>query len=104
MIPTPICTFFTAAGEVVGKSAEAGIVDQLRRAVHQALTGKPFTCLDLAAVKTGRLLFAVAYIRPEDPSTVQDLDEIRQTVQLSCERISPAVKTEAIYTGIKPFD
>jgi len=103
MIPTPIRMFFTAAGEVVGKSAEAGIVDHLRSAVHQALTGKPFTCLDLAAVKTGRLLFAVAYIRPEASSTVQDLDEIRCAVQLSCEKVSPAVKTEAIYTGSKPF-
>jgi len=104
MVPNPIRMFSNAAGEVVGKSAESGIVDQLKTAVHSALEHKPFTFLDVLAIKTGRTLFAVAYVRPDMNHTVQDLDTLRHLVQLNCEKVLPVVKTEIIYTGNKPFD
>lgn len=103
MMPTPIRMVFAAAGEVVGNSAETGIVEQLKRAIEQALDKSLFSCLDVAAVKTGRILFAVAYIRPEQTHTVHDLDALRSTVQRHCEKVAPAVKTEIIYTGRPPF-
>jgi len=56
MIPTPIRMFFAAAGEVVGKAADLGMIDRLKQAAQTALTDKPYTPLDLAVVKTGRSL------------------------------------------------
>jgi len=104
MVSNPIRMFFTAAREVVGQSAEAGIIDQLKIAVQNALENKPFTALEVLAVKTGRTVFSVSYIRPDGSGTVLDLDEIRHLVQLGCEKVLPVVKTEVIYTGEKPFD
>lgn len=104
MIPTPIRMFFAAAGEVVGKTAESGIVYRLKEAVQTALADKPYTFLDLAVVKTGRSLFAVAYIKPDAGSTVHDLDGLRRVVQAGSESVFAAVKTEIIFTGNKPFD
>jgi predicted Co/Zn/Cd cation transporter (cation efflux family) len=104
MIPTPIRMFFSAAREVVGISAETSIVDKLKQATKSALTEKPYTFLDLAVVKTGRSMFAVAYIRPDSSTTVHDLDGLRNRVQSSCETVFKTVKTESIFTGIHPFD
>lgn len=103
MIPTPIRMFFAAAGEVVGKSAESGIVERLRQATRSVLVDRPYRLLDIAVVKTGRSLFAVAYIKPDVALTVNDLDELRSKVQFESERIYPTVKTEVIYTDNKPF-
>ncbi len=104
MIPNPIRMFFNAAGEVVGNSAEPAVIDRLKQAAQSVLAEKPYTFLDLAAVKTGRSVFAVAYIRPDTGPVVNDLDELRLGVQNSCEKVLPVVKTEIVYTGKKPFD
>lgn len=104
MISAPIRMFFAAAGEVAGKSAEAGVVSRLTGAVLDAIKDRSFTFLDVAAVKTGRRFFAAAYIRPDASNTVQDLDALRISVQKHCEKVTPAVKTEIIYTAENPFD
>lgn len=104
MIPKPIRMVFAAAGEVVGNSAQTAVVDRLKETAQLVLAEKPYRLLDLAAVKTGRSLFAVAYIRPDAGLTARDLDELRGMMQSKCRSVFPTVKTEIIFTGNKPFD
>lgn len=104
MIPKPIRMFFQAIKEVVGESAEPSVIDALHRTITAALDQHPFSLLQVAATKTGRLLFAVAYVRPDQPCPAAALDELREQIQQAGSAVADQVKTEIIFTGIAPFD
>jgi predicted Co/Zn/Cd cation transporter (cation efflux family) len=104
MIPKPIRMFRKAIKEVVSESVDASVAKELRRAITAALGQRAFSLLEVAATQTGRMLFAVAYIRPDKPCSVKALDELRQKVQQAVSAAFDQVKTEIIYTGIQPFD
>lgn len=53
-------------------------------ALEAALSDKPFALLTLAGAKTGRALFAIAHIRPEQAATDVELDTLRDEVAAAC--------------------
>lgn len=103
MIPKPVRMFFQAIKEVVSESAEPAVIKALYDAIATTLDQHPFSLLQVAAAKTGRLLFAVAYIRPDQPSAAEALDNLREQVQKAGSTVADQVKTEIIFTGIAPF-
>ena len=103
MIPKPVAMFTQALREVTGESAEPQIVANLHSAVHQELVGKPFDLLQLATTRTGRSLFALAYIRPEQPASATALDSLKDAVLHACQTVHPLLRMEIIFTGRTPY-
>ncbi len=103
MIPKPIRMFTQAIKEVVGASVEQELLARFRDTVAESFEKRPFTLLELAATKTGRSMFVFACIRPEQASTADQLDEIREVMQRACEGVSAQVKSDIFFTGKQPF-
>lgn len=103
MIPKPIRMFGQAIKEVVGESAGQDVIARLRERISESLEQRPFTLLEVTATKTGRSLFVFACIRPEQASTAETLDEIRELMQRACEGVLAQVKSDIFFTGKKPF-
>ena len=103
MIPKPIRMFMQAIKEVVGESVEQDLLARFRDRITESLEKRPFTLLEVAATKTGRSLFVFACIRPDQASTAEALDEIRELMQKACEGVSAQVKSDIFFTGKKPY-
>lgn len=104
MIPRPIRGFVDAIKEVLGESAVPETVERWRRMIRDALNETSFTLIEVAVTKMGRSHFAVAYIRPDAPASVEGLDEIRQKVGSACSKIHMPSRMEIVYTGEYPYD
>lgn len=102
MIPTPIRSFMNAAKEVVGESAVIEVVDSWRQAVSGGLQSG-FTLLEVSVTKVGRSQFAVAYVRPDKPASVEELDAVRSSVSRAASEIHSPSRMEVIFTGQHPF-
>lgn len=103
MIPKPIRSFVDAVKEVVGESAGPETVERWCQAVRDVLDETAFTLIEVAVTKMGRSYFAVAYIRPDDPASVETLDGIRQKVGQACSKIQSPSRMEIVYTGHYPY-
>jgi len=103
MIPKPIHSFSDAVKEVLGESAGPETVEQWCQTIRDALDETAFTLIEVAVTKIGRSHFAVAYIRPDDPASVEMLDEIRRRVGQACSKVHTPSRMEIVYTGNYPY-
>jgi predicted Co/Zn/Cd cation transporter (cation efflux family) len=103
MIFQPIRAFVDAAKEVLGESAGPDIVETWRQAIHTALADTAFSLVEVAVTKLGRSQFAVAYIRPDVPASVESLDALREQVANACLYVHEPSRMEIIYTGNYPY-
>jgi len=106
MIWQPLGMFGRALGEVVGEAADDATQQRLRAAMEDGLDATRFQLLDSAAVRLGRSLFAVAYIRPGESVDAAGLDAIRDQLLGRCRKAldTTALRMEVIFTGRRPFD
>ena len=103
MIPTQIRSFIGAVKEVVGESANAQTVDAWRQAIGTVLQDG-FSLIEVSVTKMGRSQFAVAYIRPEEPVSIVELDELRKRVRLATQNLHLPSRMEIIFSGKPPYD
>ena len=102
MIPTPIRSFIVAVKEVVGESAASQVIESWRKAVNHGMQDG-FSLLEVAVTKVGRSQFAVAYICPDKPASVEELDAVRSSVSLSTQDVNSPSRIEIIFTGKYPY-
>ena len=69
-----------------------------------AIASNASALMDVVATKTGRALFGVAYIRPEEAVTVGVLDDMRKVVREAGRSAYDALRMEIIFTGKKRYD
>jgi len=103
MFPKPIRSFIGAVKEVIGESAGPEMLAQWRTVITDALAETRFNLIEVAVTKMGRAYFSVAYIRPERPESVEDLDAIKAEVARACRAIHEPSRIEIIFTGSYPY-
>lgn len=104
MIPGPIRTFIDAAKEVLGESAGSETIEDWRLTIRDALEETAFSLIEVAVTKLGRSQFAVVYIRPDKPASVEALDNIKDLVAGVGRSIYQPSRTEIIFTGKYPYE
>lgn len=104
MINSPIRSFIDAVKEVIGESAGSETIEKWRLTIGEVLADTAFSLVEVAVTKMGRSHFAVAYIRPETPASVETLDRIRRQVDQACRAIHNPIRMEIIYTGSYPYE
>ena len=104
MISQPIHSFLGAAKEVLGDAAGARTIEKWRRSITAALAETSFSLLEVAVTKLGRSQFAVAYIRPNAPASVDDLDHIRDQISHAAQSVHTPSRMEIIFTGKYPYE
>ena len=103
MIPQPVRSFVDATREVLGESAGPETIAQWHQAIHSVLADTAFSLIEVAVTKMGRAHFAVAYVRPNEPSSVESLDAIREMVTNACRTVHEPHRMEIIYTANDPY-
>lgn len=103
MIPQPIRSFIDAVKEVIGESAAPETIEKWRRAISEVLEETAFTLIEVAVTKLGRAQFAVVYIRPEGPVSVEGLDQIKHRISENLQSVHSPSRMEIIYTGEAPY-
>lgn len=104
MLPRPVAMFTQALKQVAGEAAEPQVLAELRDAIGHELTGEPFALLQLAATRTGRALFVLVYIRPQQSVTAAALDALHDRVVRACQSAYPLLRMEIIFTGKMPYE
>ena len=103
MIPKPIRSFIDAVKEVLGESAGPDTIEKWRTCVSEAFGETAFSLIGVAVTKMGRSHFGVAYIRPDAPSSVDGLDDIKERINHAVQSIHSPSRMEIIFTGNYPY-
>lgn len=103
--PHPIRMFSQALREVLGESVDAASSSEFRTAIEHAFAEEPFTVLEVPVTKTGRSLFAVAYLRPERAMDAAALDAARDRALKAFAGVHPdsKVRMEVLFTARYPY-
>jgi len=103
IVNKPIRSFSDALAEVVSEAAPKEMIEGLRGALQESLRNTSFELLDVSATKTGRTLFALVHVRPEQPATAEMLDEIRDRLRDDCSSLPNRTVIEVAFTARTPF-
>lgn len=103
MLPQPLRMFRTAFREVAGAAAAPESLAIARACADEALHGRPFKFLDIAATKLGRTHFVVLYVAPEIPVLGETLDQLREALSAVHARSGAPVRCEVVATASPPF-
>jgi predicted Co/Zn/Cd cation transporter (cation efflux family) len=104
MIGKPIRSFSDALAEVIGVGAPEEMARGIRQAMSDALKDSRFEFLGASVTKSGRTLFALAHVRPDQPTSAEMLDEIRDRLRDVCNSLPHRTVVEIVYTTRAPYE
>ncbi len=103
MVGQPYGLFRRAFKDIAGEALDEETTAKVQQRIEKAINHSPCEFLAVAVTKLGRNHFVIVYIRPEGTVIADDLDTFRVEIHDSYRDLFPRVKTEVIYTAIKPF-
>jgi cation diffusion facilitator family transporter len=103
MLPQPLAMLRAALREATGAAAAPESLAIARARADEALHGRPFKLLDIAATKLGRTHLVVLYVEPEIPVRGETLDQLREALSAVHARSGAPVRCEVVATASPPF-
>lgn len=100
-IRKPAGVLVTAVREVAGEAEDDHTLNRVRKITEQALAGLPFSVIEVTASKLGPRWMVVAYVRPDEPVTGEELDQARDRLSVACDRELGPSRAE-ILAGARP--
>jgi cation diffusion facilitator family transporter len=100
-LPIPLGIIRANWGQLLGRAPDAEVQREAASRVDEALAGLPGITPRLRLLETGRMVYLQVYllVEPEDgPSTLEEMDRIREKVYASVMSDEPEVGLDVIFT------
>ena len=104
IVRQPAVMFLGALNEIAGASADPATIEKTRTTVAERLQNRPFQLLEIVVTKIGRSHFVISYIKPEQPITGDEADQLWKELNEAIQATLGQVSTEIIIAGKSPYD
>jgi divalent metal cation (Fe/Co/Zn/Cd) transporter len=104
MLPRPYRMFRASAGEVLGDAIDPEATTHLKETLAEPLLGSRLELVEVGAVRTGRSVFVLAWLRPRSAVTASELDEVRGRLAAAVAAAGISFRLEIALADRPPFE
>jgi predicted Co/Zn/Cd cation transporter (cation efflux family) len=104
MLPRPYRMFRASAGEVLGDAIDPEATAHLKERLAEPLLGSRLELVEVGAVRTGRSVFVLAWLRPLSAVTAGELDEVRGRLAAAVAAAGISFRLEIALADRPPFE